>query len=255
MRTEVFSTPEPPRLRVNLPAGRVRVETADTAETRVELDGPHEAEALIELRGDEVVVDVERRKLLGRGRNHELVIQTPHGAALDATTASADLEGRGRLSRFEAKTASGDVAVQQVEGDARVKTASGDVIFQAVGGAFDVNAASGDVIVKRVGGGGSVRSASGDVIVGEAEGDLKVQTASGDQEIRSIAQGEVTLQSASGDISVGIRRGSKLWVDANSMSGDTTSELELSDTPGASDGPLVELRATSMSGDVTIKRA
>jgi hypothetical protein len=93
------------------------------------------------------------------------------------------------------------------------------------------------------------------VIVGEAERNLRVQTASGDQQIGSVVQGEVTLQTASGDITVGIRRGSKLWVDATSMSGDTASELELTDTPSDSDGPLVELRAMSMSGDVTIRRA
>ena len=255
MRSEIFSTPEPPRLRINLPAGRVRIETAETTETRVELDGPQEDEALIELRGNDVVVDVERRKLLARGRSHELAIRAPHGAAIDVTTASADLEARGRFSAVEAKTASGDVAVHEVDGDASVKTASGDVVFQVVGGALDVNAASGDVVVKRIGGAGTIRCASGDVVVGEAENDLKVQTASGDQQVGSVAQGEVNLQSASGDIAVGIRRGSRLWVDATSMSGDMESELEISDTPSASDGPLVELRAASMSGDVTIKRA
>jgi DUF4097 and DUF4098 domain-containing protein YvlB len=255
MRTELFPTPEPPRLRINLPAGRVRLETADTAETRVELEGPHEDEAVIELRGDEVVIDVERRKLLSRGRGHELAIRAPHGARVDVTTASAEIEARGQYSALEAKTASGDLAVHEVEGDVRVKTASGDVVFQVVGGAFDVQAASGDVIVKRVGGAGTIRCASGDAIVGEAGGDLRVQTASGDVQIGSVAQGDVTLQSASGDIAVGIRRGSRLWVDATSMSGDTASELEISDTPSDSDGPLVELRATSMSGDVTIKRA
>ena len=35
MRTETFSTPEPPSLRINLPSGDVRIETGESAETRV----------------------------------------------------------------------------------------------------------------------------------------------------------------------------------------------------------------------------
>ena len=68
-------------------------------------------------------------------------------------------------------------------------------------------------------------------------------------------EGEVTLQTASGDIQVGIKQGSKLWIDARSMSGDTSSELELGDAPTDGEGPLVEVRATAMSGDITVKRA
>ena len=39
------------------------------------------------------------------------------------------------------------------------------------------------------------------------------------------------------------------------MSGETTSELELGDAPMDGDGPLVEVRATAMSGDIRVKRA
>jgi ATP-dependent Clp protease ATP-binding subunit ClpX len=98
-------------------------------------------------------------------------------------------------------------------------------------------------------------SASGDVEISAAEGSLKVQTASGDQEIGSVASGEVTLQTASGDISVGVKPGSKLWIDAKSMSGETISELEIGDAPTDGEGPMVEVRATAMSGDIRVKRA
>jgi hypothetical protein len=39
------------------------------------------------------------------------------------------------------------------------------------------------------------------------------------------------------------------------MSGDATSELDVGDEPPEGDGPTVELRATAMSGDITILRA
>jgi hypothetical protein len=60
----------------------------------------------------------------------------------------------------------------------------------------------------------------------------------------------------SGDITVGVRQGSNLWVDARAMSGDLSSEVDLDDAPPSDDGgPLVELRATSMSGDIDVVRA
>ena len=100
-----------------------------------------------------------------------------------------------------------------------------------------------------------VDSASGDVELGEAGGGVTVRTASGDQEVRSVAEGKVELASASGDIRVGIKQGSRLWVDARSMSGDVTSELEVGDEEPGEDGPLVELKVTAMSGDVQVVRA
>ena len=39
------------------------------------------------------------------------------------------------------------------------------------------------------------------------------------------------------------------------MSGETSSDLEVGDAPVGEDGPLVELKATSMSGDIHVRRA
>jgi hypothetical protein len=54
---------------------------------------------------------------------------------------------------------------------------------------------------------------------------------------------------------VAVRRGSRVYIDANSVSGDLDSELELADTPREGDGPLVELRAKTVSGDFRVVRA
>ena len=56
------------------------------------------------------------------------------------------------------------------------------------------------------------------------------------------------------DQHVGVKRGTRVRIDAKTMSGDTTSELDESDGTAA-DGPAVELRATAMSGDIRIVRA
>jgi DUF4097 and DUF4098 domain-containing protein YvlB len=236
MRVETFDTPEPPKLRVSLASGSIRLETAETAETRVELEGPGEDDAKIELRGNDLIVEVERRKMFSKN-GHRVVISAPNGAQVDVNTASADVEGRGRFAAVEANAASGDLSFEDVEGRVSVNTASGDVRVDSAGGDVRVN------------------SASGDVTVGEARQDVRIRTASGDIDVRSSVEGKVEIQSASGDVEVGIRRGSKVWIDASSMSGDTTSELELSDVPTPSEGPTVELKIRTMSGDITVRRA
>ena len=122
-------------------------------------------------------------------------------------------------------------------------------------GRLDLTVASGDVSVRAAEAGGSIRTASGDVIVGESADRLDVTTASGDQNIEAIEAGALVLKSASGDMRIGIRQGSRFRVDARSLSGEAYSELEVLGVETATDGPLVELKATTTSGDIRIVRA
>ena len=271
MRRESFETPGSLTLDLRVPSGRIDLETGPGATTEVELDargGDDQVrelleDARIELRevggGHELLVEIETRRGISFGflrkLDVRLRIRAPEGADVRAETASADLRGRGRFGSLRAKSASGDLEVEELARDAEVEAASGDVNLAAIGGSADISTASGDVRLGRVNGPLSARSASGDVHVDEA-GEAKVRTASGDQRIGAVAEGSVELQSMSGDITVGIRQGSNLWVDARAMSGDLNSQVPLEDVPPPGDGaPLVELRATSMSGDIDVVRA
>lgn len=250
MRTESFATPGDVELTLEVPAGAVEIETVDSTETTVELEArgrdaeEFEREVRIEARprgdGHEVVVDASaRRGLLGfREGEYRVRIKAPGGAAVRAELASADIRGRGRFGSLAIDVASGDVEFEEVTGEAKINTASGDVELRQVGSA-------------------RVNSASGDVRIEEASGSVAVNTASGDIDLRSVASGDVKVNSASGDVEVGIAKGSRLWVDAQSLSGDTSSELDLeSGAPIETDeGPLVELKARTMSGDITVRRA
>jgi len=286
LRTETFETPGDVRLEVRIGGGEVRLETAETQETTVVLEPLRDndastaavANARVELRerggGYEVVVDARDR---GRGlfRNAEVLVSVtcPEGASVETKTGSADVSGRGRFGSVEVESGSGDIEFGDVSGDARVNTASGDVQLGNVGGdarlnsasgdiqarvlagEAKINTASGDIIVREVHGELGANSASGDVLVREARSSVSVNTASGDQEIGRVVEGNISLKSASGDLKVGIAEGSSLWVDARSRSGDVRSELPVSDSPPENGGPSVELRATTMSGDVTVSRA
>ena len=64
----------------------------------------------------------------------------------------------------------------------------------------------------------------------------------------------MALKSVSGDMVVGVRRGSRVWMDVKTVTGNAQSDLD-SDGGDDGEGPLVELTATAMSGDIRILRA
>jgi DUF4097 and DUF4098 domain-containing protein YvlB len=187
-----------------------------------------------------------------------LRVSCPAGAELDVRTKSADLEAHGKYGKLDFKTASGDLSVETA-GDVDVKTASGDVHFDAVEGRLDVKTVSGDVHVGSVALNATFQVVSGDVYVGDAGGSIATSSVSGDQRYEAVVNGRLELRAVSGDIGVGIRRGSRVFIDANTVSGSTSSEFELSDAPGqaapADDAPLVEVFAKTVSGDVRLERA
>lgn len=266
---QVFDTPGPVALDLRIPEGDIDVETAQSQETVVELTGLPEDElaeiARIDMRERggtyEVRVEIEERHGFGRffkPRDLRLFVRAPEACDLNVRSGSADVRGKGRFGTARVSTGSGDVGLDEIAADADVKSGSGDVRIREVSGDAAVSTASGDINVERVGGSSLIRSASGDVHLVEADHDVTVQTASGDQYIGAVRQGEISLQSASGDMTVGVRRGSRLAVDAKSLSGDTSSEIDLDEfdeQDSGDDSPLVELRATAMSGDIHVARA
>ena len=271
-----FDTPGPVRLDLELPFGRIDVDTDESATTtHVDLEGSGDVQDLIDTAvvesrargaGHEVRVEVRRRSgffiSFGHGPDLRLRVTCPAGADLVTRTKSADLRGRGRLGSAEVKTASGDISLDTVAGDVRVKTASGDFALSEAHGTTHVQTASGDVAVQQARGNVTVQAVSGDVWIKDARQSAHVNTVSGDQRIDAVMEGVVETHAVSGDVMVGVRRGSRVYVDANTISGSTSSELDLSDAPvedsddsGSDDGPMVEIRAKSVSGDIAISRA
>jgi hypothetical protein len=275
MRTETFPTPRQLAISVKLPRGDVEVETADVQETTVTLTGDgerarqqiEEATIRLDARGDrdELVIDADTDDISFGGRikfsisfgNKDAIrvrVVCPHGAELGVETGSADIRAAGRFGAVTTKTGSGDVRVDEVERDAEVKVASGDVRIDRVGGSLKVQTAAGDVASGPVGGSAQVKTAAGDVSLKEVARDVTVTSASGDVHVASVTQGKVELKSVSGDLIVGVRRGSRVWMDVKTITGDARSDLD-PDAGEDGDGPLVELKATAMSGDIRIVRA
>jgi putative adhesin len=275
MKTWDFDTPGPVRLNLTLPIGTLDVETVEGATTtHVQLDGTDDVHDLIESAivearprgsGHEVFVEVRRRSgffiSFGSGPDLRMRVTCPSDPDVVVQTKSADVRGRGRFLSAEIKTASGDINLDTIRGDLRVKTAAGDFSINEAQGPAHIQSTSGDVQVNQAGSDITVQAVSGDVWIHDAAGSARVNTVSGDQRLDAVAEGTVETHAVSGDIIVGVRRGSSVYVDANTISGSTTSELDLGDAPTESDGdadtqgPMVELRAKTVSGDIAVTRA
>jgi DUF4097 and DUF4098 domain-containing protein YvlB len=288
VRTHRFDTPGSIDLRVGIKSGRVHVETWDDGATLVELDSSDDGlldEITVDCEpvgeGHRVVIRVPRideksfLRLFSRS-SLEVHVRVPQQALADVSTSDGDVRLDGSYREVRTATASGDVEIGRVSGLASIDTASGDVAVESVGGRATIRTASADVLCGHVGGGADIKTASGDVRIESAtdtvavtsgSGDIelggsdscKLRSASGDLRVGGIRQGLADLKTASGDIAVAVVRGAVVAVDAESTTGDLTSDIELSGNepdvvPGNEADREIELILRTVSGDIQIRR-
>lgn len=256
-------------VKVTLAGGEVTVDASDLPGVEVELvplrDNEPTRKAIADARVEmveaggrhEVIVNLGKGNgfMIGRGPRVAVRIRCPRGSDLVVRSSSADLEAVGALGSVEAKTASGEVSLEDVA-SADVATASGDVRVRDAERALTIRTLSGDVNIGRCRGVLSVNLVSGDLEVGEAAAGFHVGTVSGDVEIQAAGGGPMQIGSVSGDVDLAIKPGESLYIDASSLSGDLSSELELDGAPVAgSEAEVRELSIRTVSGDVRIVRA
>ena len=266
---KTFEVQGPVELDVRLASGDIDVDPNTEGRVEIELIAHDEESqrlvdnARIELNPhgnrSTVLVDVPQKKgfsisIFGRS-GIECRIRCPHESGLSVRTKSADVSARGVLGGLNVQTASGDVDVDRVSGGVNVKCASSDFSAREVTGGVNIQTASGDIDLSVAHGPVNVTSVSGDISIGEAYDNVNANSVSGDQDHGAVMQGVVAAHSVSGDVTIAVRRGSKAFLDCTTVSGDTTSELELSSDAPAGNGPLVEIRAKTVSGDIRITRA
>ena len=266
---KTFEVQGPVELDVRLASGDIEVDP--TAEGRVEVElvaHDEESQRLIDNARIElnphghrptVLVDVPQKRgfsisIFGRS-GIECRIRCPHDSDLAVRTKSADISTRGTLGGLNVATASGDLDIDRVSGGVNVKSASSDFTAREVAGGVNIQTASGDIDLSIARGPVNVTSVSGDISIGEAYDNVNANSVSGDQDHGAVMQGIVAAHSVSGDVTIAVRRGSKAFLDCTTVSGDTTSELELTSDAPAGEGPLVEIRAKTVSGDIRITRA
>jgi DUF4097 and DUF4098 domain-containing protein YvlB len=259
-----FDCPNPVALSVHLGGGDAEIIAEDTDRAVVEVTGADGSDAArqaaartrVELVDGVLVVDAPESGGWGFRRTPRVNVNVrlPRGGDLFVKLASANVRALGSYADAKLNSASGDISVEHIAGDAAAGTASGLVNLNRVDGGLRLNSASGTLAVDDVGGDLGAHSASGDIQIGTVGGSVDITTASGDVRLGTVVTGDVKVKSASGDVSVGIASGTGVWLDLITMSGDTRSDLEISQNGEPSTATLT-LQVRTASGDIHIHRS
>lgn len=266
-----FAVTSPVTVAAKIASGELEIIAEERASATVEVrpwddsSSAREAagEVRVELAGDRLLVETPSgfsgaRWLFGRGGKVRVRVRTPLDSPVEARLASCDVTGRGRFGPTMVHTASGDVRLDEVAGDLSATVSSGDLSAERIVGAAVTHSASGDVRIGEVGGELSATTASGDVRVVRVGGSLTARTASGDVTVDAVDRGEVRVHTVSGDVRVGVQRGTRVWLDLDTTSGRTTTELDHADAPpeaAGGEGGQLSLRVRTVSGDIKVGRA
>ncbi|HET8558892.1 MAG TPA: DUF4097 family beta strand repeat-containing protein [Marmoricola sp.] len=272
MTEHTFTTPEAIELYVELGSGSLTTRAGSTDETRVAITGPRAEDFEVEQRGRTISVIAPRQRFGFGNDQHTVEVTLPTGSDLTGKIGSADTLAEGSYRTVKLKVGSGDVEIEtttgptvvesgsgdvtcaHVEGDLRVKSGSGDVDLGEVLGTAGISTGSGDVLLGRAVGKAMLKTGSGDLQVQRMETDLQLSTASGDLLVRQALRGRLTVKSASGDMLVGVPDGTPVWTDISTVTGSVSSNLPSTGKP-AEGQDHVEVRATTVSGDVRLQRA
>lgn len=274
-----FTTPEPITVQINNPAGWVKVETAETTTTELNVTGLNDAgrvaaeSATVDFDGRTLVVDIHGRSgLFGRSGSVGIAVRCPTASSVDLSGGSADLTATGRYTMVTARSGSGNVSVGDVTGDANVRTGSGEVDLARCAGAAIVASGSGGVRVGSTGTSTNLTTGSGDahveaatgtivsktgsgsVRVDDLDGSLASKSGSGNTTIARAVSGDLSITTASGDIIVGVQTGTAVWLDVSSLTGRITQRLDEATAPAEGQRRLT-VAANAVTGDITIRRA
>jgi DUF4097 and DUF4098 domain-containing protein YvlB len=211
----------------------------------------------VELEDDTLVIHVPGAEFWTWRRTPKLKItaRVPLGSSVVGKTASADVRLTGVYSDVRFDVASADVEVAEVTGDVALDAASGHLSVGRAGGSVRAKSASGSVRLGDVTGDVNADTASGNIRTGAITGSLRAATASGDIEIGSLHQGEASIRSASGDITVGVTPGTAIWMDVNTASGKSVTDLTAQGEHIPDDQVELQLRVRTASGDIRVHRA
>ena len=168
----------------------------------------------------------------------DVELEVPASVSVRFRTASGDLSGSMTIKALDVASASGDAMLDGVSGDVHFNSASGDLSLGVVGGTLES------------------KSASGDVRVGNSGGDVNVQNVSGQVTMRIVAPVIAKVNSVSGDVSLALRSGLLVDLDASTLSGDLSSDIAF-DSDGADGHPeaTLRLKVRTVSGDVRVRRS
>jgi len=266
---EVFTTPGPVALEVDLDHGQVVVVAAAQATTSVDVTGPHADDFSVEHRGDGVRVAPPKWRGWGFGR-HTVRIGVPDGSSVRARCGSAGIDLEGELGEVTLKCGSGgvhcvraaDLMFESGSGTIEIghveklqgKSGSGSVHIGRLTGEGQVATGSGGIHLDRVVGSLDAKSGSGKLRITSASGDIRCRNGSGTIGIDVIWRGRADLRTTSGRVRLGIEEGKPVWADVSSVSGTVRSTLPPVGEPGPGQDH-VELHVHTVSASISLDPA
>ncbi|MGW4590692.1 DUF4097 family beta strand repeat-containing protein [Amycolatopsis thermoflava] len=200
-----FDTPAPIAAVADVPAGSIRFVAADRADTTVAVR-PADAAKRRDVRAAEQttvayadgvlrIAAPAGNQILGSSGFIAVTVQLPAGSSVEATGASVELRGTGRLGEVTVEGAHGEIELDEAAG-VRAETQAGDVT------------------------------------VGRLTGSARITTRKGDIRIAEAERGEVVLRTEAGDVSVGAAAGVSASLDAGTSFGRIHNSLRNSGHAG-----------------------
>lgn len=244
-------------LKIGLVGGQVDVIAHDEPDARIEVHGVTVKDLRIEMVDGRLEINHPQlrwdnflevfRNFGAGGPKAEVSVAVPRTVALTLGVVSASALVSGLHTDVRLNTVSGDIIVDGLTGDVTANSVSGDVQMRGLTGTLNANAVSGAITAA-----GTIRTAFADTVSGavliDSSGptqNVSFNTVSGAATLRldeSVAA-KYTLRTVSG----------KLIVDGidRSQSGIGSN---YSGTVGELSGSFAEVRANTVSGDVTVIR-
>lgn len=256
--TRVIDIEDVHALKIGLVGGQIDVVGHDEPDTRIEVHNVTIKDLRIEATGDRVEIDHPQlrwdnflevfRNFGSGGPKAEISVAVPRHVALTLGVVSASALVTGLTSDAKLNTVSGDVIVDGLQGEVTVNAVSGDVHLRELTGSLSANSVSGDVAATGALSKATIDTVSGAMVVDSAGPvhQINLNTVSGNSTIRldESLPANYVMRSVSG----------RMQVDGVDRSGSGSVTTSYAGSTGELSGTFVDVRANSVTGDVTVLR-
>lgn len=257
--TRVIDIEDVRKLKIGLVGGEIDVVAHDEPGARIEVHAVTIKDLRIEVTDGAVEIDHPQlgwdnflevfRNFGAGGPKAEISVAVPRSVAVNLGVVSASALVSGLQHDTRLNTVSGDLIVDGLTGDLNVNAVSGDVQIRELDGALLANSVSGDVAATGRIAKATIETVSGAMLV-DSSGpvhSIGLSTVSGNATVRldNGHPANYVVRSVSGRVQIDgtVRSGKGL--------GPTTN---YSGSIGELSGRFVDVRANSVSGDITVLR-
>lgn len=257
--TRVIDLEDVHALKVGLVGGQIDIVAHDEPGARIEVHAVTIKDLRISAEDGKVEIDHPQlrwdnflevfRNFGSGGPKAEISVAVPRDVALTLGVVSASALVSELHAEARVNTVSGDVLVDGLRGDLVVNAVSGDVQARAIHGAVTANSVSGDVAATGTITRAAIDTVSGAMLV-DADGALQkasLNTVGGDATVR-LDRGlpaNYAVRSISGTV----------LIDGTVQSGRGTGPTtNFTGSIGELSGTFADIRANSVSGDITVLR-